>query len=358
MARRIRATGTADGVTVSVVVPCYNYGDFLPACVASILDQRHVTPDVLVIDDASPDGSGEVADKLAREHPLVRVIRHETNQGHIATYNEGLAQVEGDYVALLSADDLMAPGALDRAAALMEARPEVGIVYGHPVVFSGESSAEPITRVRNWTVWPGAEWIRAQCHRGSSLIYSPEAVVRTKVQHEVGGYRADLPHSGDLEMWLRIATVADVGRVNGPVQALKRVHDTNMITTYFAGPVADLQERNKAYETYFSDSGRRIEHVDELRQLARKRMAAEAIGSASHQLATGEATLAEVAANIDFAREIYPEYQKLRAWREYRWRVATADSTSSITRLRSRGYEGLRDLRFRANWHWWHRFGT
>ena len=92
---------------VSVVIPCYNYGRYLPAAVASALDQQGLDVDVLVVDDASPDGSHLVAQELAASDPRVDVLVHENNAGHIQTYNDGLARAEGDYVVLLSADDLL-----------------------------------------------------------------------------------------------------------------------------------------------------------------------------------------------------------------------------------------------------------
>ncbi len=98
----------------SVVVPCYNYGRFLPELISGLLDQPGIDVDVLIVDDASPDGSGEVAEALAADEPRVSVLRHATNRGHIQTYNDGLAAVTGDYVVLLSADDLLPPQALTR----------------------------------------------------------------------------------------------------------------------------------------------------------------------------------------------------------------------------------------------------
>ena len=67
---------------------------------------------------------------LADEHDAVSVIVHTENKGHIATYNDGLAAASGKYVVLLSADDLLAPGALARSSALMEWNPSVSFVYG------------------------------------------------------------------------------------------------------------------------------------------------------------------------------------------------------------------------------------
>jgi glycosyltransferase involved in cell wall biosynthesis len=119
--------------TVSVIIPCYNYGRFLRQCTESVLSQEGVDVSVLIIDDASPDGSAEVADELGRRESRLQVIRHAENKGHIATYNEGLAWATGDYLLLLSADDYLTPGSLARAAAIMDARPGVGLVYGRAV---------------------------------------------------------------------------------------------------------------------------------------------------------------------------------------------------------------------------------
>src|ERR1035441_5636334 len=131
-----RCLSSARSPRVSIIVPCYNYGHFLLGCVDSLLSQRSVEVGILIIDDASPDGSGSVAEALAATDPRISVIRHKYNRGHIATYNEGLDHVDGDYTVLLSADDLLPHGALTRAVALLEANASVGLAYGYPVNFS------------------------------------------------------------------------------------------------------------------------------------------------------------------------------------------------------------------------------
>ena len=79
----------------------------------SVLAQPRVEVRVLVIDYQSSDDTPEVAARLCRADARVRFRRYEQNRGHIATYNEGLAEASGDYVVLLSADDLLAPGPCD-----------------------------------------------------------------------------------------------------------------------------------------------------------------------------------------------------------------------------------------------------
>lgn len=232
---------------VSVVVPCYNYGRFLPEAAASALSQDGVDVEVIVVDDASTDDSLAVARQLASADPRITVVAHSSNQGHIATYNDGLSRAAGKYVTLVSADDLVAPGALARAAALMEANPRVGLVYGLPRDFTEQPPPAGPPERETWTVWDGRTWMSLACARGRNFILSPEVVMRTEAVLGIGAYSPLLPHSGDLEYWLRAAASWDVGRINGPVQAYYRVHGSNMHQTRFASAAVDIQHRLDAF---------------------------------------------------------------------------------------------------------------
>lgn len=237
------------GATVTVVIPCYRYGHYLESAVDSVLTQPGVDAQVIIVDDASPDGSGEVAARLARREPRVRAIVHETNRGHIATYNDGLAAVDTEFVSLVSADDVIAPGALGRAVSLMQRHSRVGLVYGAIATFADDDAPRP-ERTRPysaWRRWTGDEWIASIAASGYNPIASPEAVLRTSAVQQIGGYTAALPHSGDLEYWLRVASMWDVGQIHGPVQAYYRVHGENMHLTDFGSREADIRERYAAF---------------------------------------------------------------------------------------------------------------
>ena len=110
MSRHLRCAAPSRRPSVSVVIPCYNYGHYLPDSVGSVLAQPGVDVDVVIVDDTSTDYSAVVAEELVASDPRVALIRHPKNRGHIATYNDGLDAVKGDYTTLLSADDLSDPG--------------------------------------------------------------------------------------------------------------------------------------------------------------------------------------------------------------------------------------------------------
>lgn len=348
-------SGVAALARVTVVVPCYNYGQFLEACVQSALDQEGVDVDVLVLNDASTDDSAQVAGRLAARDGRVTLIDHAHNNGHVPTFNEGLSKATGKYIVLISADDMLTPGALARATAVMEARPAVGLVYGHPRVIY-DATVPPARTAGRVRVWRGIDWVHAQCRRGLSCIYSPEACVRASVQHAVGGYTPSLPHAGDLEMWLRIAAVSDIARV-GSDQAYRRMHGGGMMETRFAGLLTDLCGRREAYESFFLGSGARLPRAEQDHALARRRLAAEALARVCARLREGDSLSDELAEYVSFAVEVQgPDIVHSRAWREYRHLLTGRRQRWS--RLGRSYLAARRDLDNRYRWYRWRLTGV
>ena len=324
---------------VSVVVPCYNYGHFLPRCLDSILEQPGVEVDVIVVDDASPDGSADVAAAIADSDPRVRLIRHQVNQGHIQTYNTGLAQVRGDYVVLLSADDALTPGALSRAVAVMEAEPEVGFVYGYAPNFTEWPPPPARQAVGTWTIWRGHSWFDWRCSTGSNPIKCPEVVMRATLAERIGGYRPDLPHSGDYEMWLRAAACADVAVLGGVDQAYYRLHGQNMSRVHYASNLTNLVERRRALEAALDTHGHLLPAPDRTRVEALKVLARHSLQHALDDLVSRGATpdVQSIADYRAFAVDCWPG---VRATRD--WKLLGRLESQSPPLLRGRG-RGLRD---------------
>lgn len=306
--------------SVSVVIPCYNYARFVANCVRSALDQDGVDVRVLIIDDASTDDSARVARRLAAEDDRVEFRVHEANRGHIATYNEGLLEwADGDYSVLISADDLLTPGSLGRATAVLEANPTIGFIYGHAAWWDDDKPL-PAARVepKGVTIWPGLEWLRIVSRLGHSVISSPEVVVRTSVQQKIGGYRPDLPHTGDAEMWMRFAVHSDVAYIKGVDQAYYRIHGTQM--TNDRVPLVDLVQRKAAYDALFDEHGDRIPDAHRLRRSAARRMAKEALWRACRAYERRRMATTPIGELVDFASATYPATARLPEYWGLRWR--------------------------------------
>ena len=302
---------------VSVIIPCYNYGHFLPESVGSVLSQEGVDVEVVIVDDASKDDSAAVAEAFAARDPRVRVVRHTTNAGHVVTFNDGYAVATGEFIVRLDADDLLTPGSLARATALFDAYPAVGLVYGHPQHFETETPPEPQTTLRGWTVWSGADWVAERCRKGFNCITTPEAVIRGVVMREIGGLDTRLRYAQDMEMWLRTAAVSDVGHVDGPDQALHRDHATSMSVTDGSGVLTDMNERRKVFEVLFEGRGGKLPEAEHMRETVLRRLATESITRACHAYDRGRARggSAEVDVFVQFALDTYPGARYLPAWR-------------------------------------------
>ncbi len=113
---------------VTFIVPCYNYGRFLPQCLDSIFGQTIGDFEVIVIDDHSSDETASVLAGI--RDPRVRVIAHEENRGLLFTLTEGFSLATGTYVARLDADDRYRPYFLEETIPLLERYPDAGLAYG------------------------------------------------------------------------------------------------------------------------------------------------------------------------------------------------------------------------------------
>ncbi len=254
---------------------------------------------------------------------------------------------------MLSADDLLTPGALFRAVDLMDRNPSVGLVYGHARTFQHEVPVKIRTKGSGWTIWSGRDWIEMMCRTGRNFIVCPEVVMRTRIQHQVGGYTAALPHSGDMEMWLRAASISDVGRINGADQACYRRHSLSMQQTVHAGLLFDLQGRLAAFKSALDRQEGRLPRTDMYLLAARKALARTAIRQVVRAIKCQVALDQPVDDYEAFARSLDPDIEFSGEWKAYErlrqaprrwWQVAAARQ--------------IADLADRVAWRRWRRLGV
>lgn len=304
--------------SLDVIVPCYRYAHFLRECIGSVLAERELRVRVIILDDASPDNTPAVAAQLAAEDARVTYRRHAVNLRHIATYNEGIEWLEADYMLLLSADDYVLPGALRKAVEFMEANPRVGFIYGQAVLTpdSGVKGPPPGTNSSNtWRVKSGVEFINEVAARGTiNPVSTPTAIVRTRLQKQVGGYRPELPHSGDMEMWLRLAAHADVGVFDGFLAVWRR-HESNMQFEYYRRDygVADLSQRRAAIDWFCKYCEPVLADAAGVRNRLLAPLAQAALKQASGAFNDGR--LEVVVELSEFALAADPRVQRTRRWK-------------------------------------------
>jgi glycosyltransferase involved in cell wall biosynthesis len=300
---------------VTVVVPAYNYARYLPDAARSVLGQRDVDVRLIIADDASTDDTPIVTEALAAADRRLTVLRNPGNRGHVPTVNAALNLVETEYVVKLDADDLLAPGALARATALMETFSDVGFVYGRPRHFEGPVPEVPDSSARSWTIWPGVEWIDARCRSGANVISQPEVVMRTALACQVGWFCEDLPHASDMGLWLKLAAVGHVGRINRPAQGLYRVHDASMQRTVHAGVMMDLRGRRGAFDLALTRYAEKLPDADTWLRIARRSLAVTALDYACRAYDRGRTGEKPVDDLVAFALDTCPDTRDLKEWK-------------------------------------------
>lgn len=304
--------------SVDVVVPCYNYGRYLDACVTSVLAQEDVDVRVFIVDDCSPDDTAEVAGRLAARDARVHFTRHARNMGHIATYNETLATLTADYCVLLSPDDLLTAGSLSRATRVMDAHPEVGFTYGRDLTFfdvppsEAEAGAASTGQARFYTY---AEFLALACRLCQTPIQAPTVVVRTSLQHAIGYYLPELPHTADTEIWLRMAANADVCALDD-VQAFRRLHATNMSLGF--SPLRRLDEQRKAFEEHFRQFATARPDIAPLRAVVRRALAEQAFWAGVRAFEAGKRE--ECDRFLEFSARVAPDIVEWKSWRRFEWK--------------------------------------
>src|SRR4051794_16930176 len=165
-ARRVAHRGRQVPGLLSIVVPCYQVEDFLDECLVSLRFQAYREVEIIVVDDGSPDRSGEIARHHARRDLRVRVVTRE-NGGLSAARNTGIDHARGEFLTFVDSDDVVTPVAYTSAIdALQES--------GSDFVVSCYDRLENKKRV------PAGTWIRsahAERRLGVDLDSFPDAMV-------------------------------------------------------------------------------------------------------------------------------------------------------------------------------------
>ncbi|MEM8831640.1 MAG: glycosyltransferase family A protein [Cyanobacteria bacterium P01_G01_bin.19] len=183
---------------VSIIIPTYNMMAYLPETIGSVLAQTYTDFELIVVDDGSKDNTSEWVDQLS--DPRIRLIT-QANMGLAGAINTGITNSQGEYIALIDADDLWSPTKLEQQVAVLDHHPEVGIVNTWVTYMNdaGASTGRIVKSEAEGYIWQ--DLIKANQIECGSV-----ALIRRSCFDEVGLFQIDLNAYGqDWDMWLRLA---------------------------------------------------------------------------------------------------------------------------------------------------------
>ncbi|WP_153133165.1 glycosyltransferase family 2 protein [Dechloromonas hortensis] len=183
---------------VSVVLPVYNGEAYLREAVESILAQTFGDFELIVINDGSKDGSGEILRELAARDPRV-VLVERPNAGLVTTLNEGVARARAEFIARMDADDVARPERFGLQYARLVAEPQLGVLGSSIQIIDKVGG---FIRQGDYPVTP-AETLRFLEH--GCPVAHPAVMMRRDAVLKAGGYRKVFSHCEDYDLWLRIS---------------------------------------------------------------------------------------------------------------------------------------------------------
>lgn len=249
---------TKSGPLVSVVTPVYNGEKFLRECIESVLAQTYDNWEYIILNNASADGTLEIAEEYSRRDSRIRVFSNDELLPIIANHNKafGLIAEDSKYCKVVSADDWIYPECLEKMVGLAEANPSVGIVGAYQL-----SGGSDIWYVRNiglsyaQSVVPGRDICRAHLLGTLRVLGNPTSVM----------YRADLirdddeffpnpTEEADVSACVKHLRYADFGFVH-QILAHERIHHNRATTSslesnaYVSAEISDCREYGDWYLT-------------------------------------------------------------------------------------------------------------
>ena len=198
----------------SVIMPLYNKAPYVRKAVESVVGQTYCDWELVVVDDGSTDGSGDVVKALADSR--IHYLRQE-NAGVGAARNNGVAQSTAPWICFLDADDWWEPTFLEEMAGLIERHPYAGI-YGtsYYIVKNGKKKVAPIGVDEEFT-----EGEINYCHVYAKTLCMPltsiSVCIPREIYYETGGFKHHLKLGEDFDLWIRIALKHKVVLLNKPL---------------------------------------------------------------------------------------------------------------------------------------------
>jgi glycosyltransferase involved in cell wall biosynthesis len=207
----------------SIVIACYNQRNFIGDAVQSALSQTHPSREVIVVDDASTDGSDSVLESFGN---AIRLVRMETNQGASQARNAGTAIAQGEYLVYLDGDDVLKPWALSVYDQIIQTLKPV-LILGSLTWFEGAipalGDADNPTQIKfvsydNWVQ-------KDRPFRSSASVL----VVKRRILETIGGWTKEVWPFEDYYLEVELAHSGRTILILDPPTVFYRAHSTNTI---------------------------------------------------------------------------------------------------------------------------------
>lgn len=231
---------------VSIICLCYNHERFVRESIESVLNQTYQNIEIIVVDDASTDGSRGVIDAIVRERDVVKKVLLEKNVGLCSAFNIGWRMASGDFIVDFATDDVMLPERIEKQVNYFQKEgKECGVVFTDAIYIDEQGMEvrrhfDHLRRLKRIGQVPEGDVYANVVER--FFIPAPTMLVRNAVMQTLNGYDENLSYE-DFDFWVRSSRNFLYGFLDKPLTKI-RLSGTSLSTkVYSAGD-------KQAYSTY------------------------------------------------------------------------------------------------------------
>lgn len=194
---------------VSVIIPCFNSKSTLHKSVDSVLAQTYKAYEIILVDDASTDGTAALVSSLASA--TIKAVVLAKNSGAAAARNAGILQAKGKYIAFLDSDDTWHPEKLAKQVSQFEQNPHCAIISCDSIFVSEEGRVLKRSHVTRPPVQGPNAWKTLLAY---NFLPTPTVLVKREDAVKCGMFKDGLVVGEDLDLWVRIAHQGDVAVID------------------------------------------------------------------------------------------------------------------------------------------------
>ena len=236
-----RNTSTAPS-QVTVIIPAYNCAEYIGEAIDSVLQQKDVSTEILVIDDGSTDGTraalADYADQIRYEY--------QENQGVSTARNRGIKLATGEYIVFLDADDVFLPGKLSKQVRCFERHPQLGMVHSGWQIVNQEN-----VLIHEARPWEEAHKLDLKGWLFWKPVFPGALMFRRSWLEKVGGFDANFSQAEDVDLVLRLSQAGCKAKWIRESTVLYRQHGSNSS----GNAVAQARGIHEVLQKFFATEG-------------------------------------------------------------------------------------------------------
>lgn len=235
--------------TISVVIPCFNDGHYLPKLLEHLFKQSLPPSEVLVIDDASTNETPQILASLAKSYPRLQVHRNSENLGVIRSINKGVELATGKFIYMTGCDDFPLQGLFEKSVAMLTEHPQAPLCFSNPCSWEEDTAAVnehlPLTfRQKSGYLKPEEAAVALS---GMPFVHPHSGLISRQALIEIGTYDPALEASADWFSWLTLIFRKGCCYIPEPL-SLWRTRKDSYLATAFGDKTRKLKIIESAFE--------------------------------------------------------------------------------------------------------------